>query len=134
MPELASAGDGFGAVGRAELTEHVGDIALGEGEPGPLGGDRVEQTGGGRAGASPFGLIHGQPGPGGVSFRLPDPGQGGQAGGQRLGVAELPTQQVLLGQAWDLASSPDCFRLSTCSASTPAPPPSAPDSSCCSNR
>ena len=41
---------------------------LGEGEPGPLGGDRVEQTGGGRAGASPFGLIHGQPGPGGISF------------------------------------------------------------------
>jgi len=46
---------------------------LGEGEPGPLGGDRVEQTGGGRAGASPFGLIH-------------EPGRNGT----RPGIAAVP--------------------------------------------
>jgi len=78
---------------------------VGEGKPCALGGDRVEQADGGWAGAGPFGFGHHLPGRG-VSFCLPDPGQGGQAGGQRLGVAELPAQrQPGLGSRRAAASS-----------------------------
>ena len=61
------------------------DLALRQQQPRPLRRNRVEQAGHIRARRRPPGLAHRLPGPGRVAPGLPDPRQGGQAGGQRLG-------------------------------------------------
>ena len=59
------------------------DVALDEGEAGPLGRHRVNQTDDHRAQRDPFGLPEGVQGAGPVALRLADPGQGEQAVSQR---------------------------------------------------
>jgi hypothetical protein len=70
-----------------------GGFAVGQRQPGVQRGDRVEQRGGGWAGAGSFGLGHRRPRPGRVAFGVPDPGQGSQPGGQGPGFVELPAQR-----------------------------------------
>ena len=68
-----------------------GDLALGQQQPGPLRRDGVEQAG--RARRDQPGLAHRRQGPGRITVGLPDPRQGSQASGQRLGVGEPPAQR-----------------------------------------
>ena len=66
------------------------DIALGQQQPRPLRGHRVEQGDYLRAQLDLPGLAHRRYGGGRVTVRLPDPGQDDQAGGQRRGEGQLP--------------------------------------------
>ena len=67
-----------------------GDIALGQQQPRPLRGHRVEQGDHLRAQPGLPCLAHRRYGGGRITVRLPDPGQDGQAGGQRRGEGQLP--------------------------------------------
>ena len=73
------------------------DVALGQGQPGPLRRHRVDQADDLRAQLDPFGLPEGVQRAGRVALGLPDPGQGDQAVGQRRGVGELPAQGDAVG-------------------------------------
>ena len=73
-----------------------GQVALGQQQPGPLGGDRVEQAG--RTWCGLAGLGDRLQRPGRIAGGLPDPRQRGQAAGQRGGVDELAAQRDALGR------------------------------------
>ena len=73
-----------------------GQVALGQQQPGPLGGDRVEQAC--RTWCGLAGLGDRLQRPGRIAGGLPDPRQRGQAAGQRGGVDELAAQRDALGR------------------------------------
>ena len=72
----------------------LGQIALGQQQPGMLRRDRVEQPGRARRGLP--GLDDRLPGPGRIAAGLPDPRQRRQAGGQGPQVGELAAQRNAL--------------------------------------
>jgi hypothetical protein len=75
-----------------------GHVALRQLQPGPLRRDRVEMADHSLARRHQPGLAHCLPGPSRVAPGLPDPRQGGQARGQRLGVGELPASLNALAE------------------------------------
>ena len=72
-------------------------VSLGQQQPRPLCGHRVEQGNHLRAQPGLLGLAHRRQGPGCITVRLPDPGDDSQAGSQRRGEGKLPAQRDPLG-------------------------------------
>ena len=97
---------GFSGVGRFVLGAQIslldpplcgGHVALGQQQPGVLGGNGIEQAGNSRIRGEPRGLEHRVQGPRQVSLRLPDPGEQGQADGKQRRIDQLPVQGDALG-------------------------------------
>ena len=76
-----------------------GDVAVGQQQPRPQGREGVEQAGHAGARRGPLSMADCLQGAGRIPLGLPDPRQGGQARGQRLGVAEPPAPRDALGDA-----------------------------------
>ena len=76
-------------------TGRGGQVTLGQQQPGPPGGGRVEQAG--RTWCDPLGLGDRLQCPGRITGGLPDHRQRGQAVGQRNSVDELAAQRDALG-------------------------------------